>query len=267
MNEPVDIRDVTDEETAAFRARGWAFVPGLLTEAEARDLARRARDLVGADARHVAREGIDLPPEVVGNAYSSFSNAWDADPRFHDLSRAPGLGRLAARLLGRDCEFRFGGDAVLTKQPAGGTVSRPTFVHQDQSFLPFDRTSLTVWIALDEVTPDMGPLQFRSGSHHVGPLGRTVRLDEWVQLEDCPESAAHHMRPGDATVHHSLTFHGTSANSSDRVRWAYVAGVIPADTLYTGLPVPEYNGLGLQPLQPFDHPHFPVIYTPAGVSA
>jgi ectoine hydroxylase-related dioxygenase (phytanoyl-CoA dioxygenase family) len=97
---------------------------------------------------------------------------------------------------------------------------------------------LQFWLALDEVTPEMGAMRFLSGVHREGPLGAGAigapgedLLAQYPKLCDVYEfSPPFHYRPGDATVHHGYMVHGAPPNLSDRPRCSYIFSYTPADT-------------------------------------
>jgi ectoine hydroxylase-related dioxygenase (phytanoyl-CoA dioxygenase family) len=176
------------------------------------------------------------------------------------------MGEVGRRLLGRP--VRFWVDNALVKMPTGwdrGSVA--TAWHQDFPGFPFDRSGFAaVWIALDHIPPERGSMRFLTGSHRAGVFGRIVQ-DGKDLLEVHPELAEDHemsppltYRPGDATVHNSLTVHGAGANTTDRPRWVYVVDILVADALYTGTKHWVTDGLeGLEMNKPFNHPRFPIL--------
>jgi ectoine hydroxylase-related dioxygenase (phytanoyl-CoA dioxygenase family) len=140
--------------------------------------------------------------------------------------------------------------------------------HQDFPFMPFDRKgSCTLWFALDDVPDNSGTLRFVEGSHEWGPLGRHNVVDrDWLSENphtDATISAPNAMSAGSATLHDTLTLHGTDANESGVARIAYAIVYIPADTLFNGLPCRWVEGLDLRMDEPFDHARFPLLVVPA----
>lgn len=108
-----------------------------------------------------------------------------------------------------------------------------TDFHQDTTqHMAFDSSTLNIWIALDEVTPDMGALQFYSGSHKLGHLGDLLNpkvIAGWKSrlAQSCEKTDPIALRPGDATVHTNLTIHGT-ASISQIARWSFIGMYLPA---------------------------------------
>ena len=67
-----------------------------------------------------------------------------------------------------------------------------------------------------------------------------------------------HYQPGDCTVHHGYTAHGSINNTTDRDRWAYLFSYTPADTRYWNSGI---NSYGLWAVNSFMHcPNLPCVF-------
>ena len=165
-----------------------------------------------------------LPPnDVVMEADgASVRNCWRMeahDPWFANLAKNEGILKLVAALVK--------GDPVLMavesfNKPARiGSAVPP---HQDNAYFcltPPD--ALTVWVAIDEVTPANGPISYLRGSHldgarpHAksGVAGNSMGLAEAVNKD---EGWTVLLKPGDALIHHSNTIHYSAPNTSDAAR-------------------------------------------------
>ncbi|KHK90335.1 phytanoyl-CoA dioxygenase family protein [Novosphingobium malaysiense] len=233
---PADcMRDVTDAEIGHFFEHGWAMLRGLLDPEFAAELLAAAKRLMGVDATsHTAREGIDH-----SNAWNAYSKPHLDDPGFAYLTRHSALGRNAAKLLGRDSEIYLATNTIAVKLAGDSPLNKPTPFHQD-AVGPIDRMGLNFWIALDEVKPEQGPLQFMNGSHRLGPIGggayfgADVSPGTWSNQKRCTISEIPHLMPGDATVHGNFTLHRATENKGNAPRWAYFHAVTPGDAKYTG---------------------------------
>lgn len=93
--------------------------------------------------------------------------------------------------------------------------------HQDNAYFCQEPPDvLTVWIAMDDVTPENGPVHYLPGSHtqgvseHVpsGVKGNSFGLAETV---DETQASAALLKAGDILIHHSQTIHFSAPNVSD----------------------------------------------------
>ena len=195
-------------------------------------------------------------------------------PEFDAVARSPRLGEAAARLAGAE-HMRIWLDAVEALFPGFPGTS----VHQDLPNYPFDRRGLlTVIVALEDVTVEMGVNQFLPRSHRLGPLGSRPAYDpsrsrefpvrpaqEFMQLlraddrEVVGEVICETQRAGEAVIHDGLVLHGSGLNTGDRAYRRASFVFFPADTKYTCVPWPGTEGLGLQPFKPLDHPRFAIV--------
>jgi ectoine hydroxylase-related dioxygenase (phytanoyl-CoA dioxygenase family) len=282
----VAVRDITDAEIETFFEQGWVKLPQLIDSDVAAGLLERAKERMGGQGdAHATR-----PTDHDFSLWNDYRFPSRDEDLFRQVATSRDLGRAAARLNGRPSSIRVLSDLLAVKLPISSKNGHadPTPYHQDFWDNPFDLNSVTFWIALDEVTPDQGSMQFYTGSHKLGLLGDlglknqlvdgepaatpsasetrilppTDGVDAWPRLRECPLSEPNHFLPGDATAHHSLVVHGAPANASDRPRWVYIIGTFPGDTLYTNQPSPLTDGYGFVPYQPLDHPDLPLIYTP-----
>ena len=270
------VRAVTDTEVAFFKQNGWVALRGLVSPELSRAMLERGAPRFegllqggGADfARGILQIRLTADGDK-GEGIVTDNSKWIEwrggirsahDPVLSRAALAPTMGRNMQRLLGRDKQMRIYHDIFLCK--LADNVSVRTEWHQDSVAFPLDRQALTVWIALDEVTPDQGPVQFFSGSHRCGMLGRipadraTDLLDEYPELARFSLSPPLHLQPGDATVHHGLVVHGAGTNNTPRPRWSYAVCYFPSDARYTGSPNHDCDGYDLKVGQHIEHPSF-----------
>ena len=258
------VRLVTDEEVATFWKNGWVKIPGLLDRQAAAALLARSKGVFGEDGR-MGLEPAQSADKPTGYDYRTwFRSHYFADQCGDDVmavARSENLGKNVARLYGRDCPIRLLLNNFQVKLPRETGVGEGTVFHQDTSgFRYIEGAIISVWVALDEVTEDMGGLQFRTGSHTLGDLGT---MQGWEgRLEQFPKSPSMILQPGDATAHVEYIFHGTGPNLSNRPRWSWTAIIGAGDAKYTGAQSPYGDHLGLEPGALLDHPSAPLIYTP-----
>ena len=165
------LREVTDEEVAFYHEYGWVMMPQLVAPDFAAELLRVGRE---------RQTEIGPGKQVAGLARNE-----DAEP-FRSFMFSERMAQNATRLVNRkrlkgvDVPLRYRVDLLLKKPPgaAGSTY------HQDSSEHGSDRVGeLQFWLALAQVTPDMGAMRFVSRSHREGPLGAVFNDDRGNLLE------------------------------------------------------------------------------------
>lgn len=262
------VRDVTDEEVEFFFENGWVKLPALVDPEAAAGLLEGAKAVFGEDGTKPIGEDTTLDLAW----FRTYEEIAKTDERFGALASNSVLGENAARLFGRVSPIRLMENSLMVKLPAtgGSKQAAATAWHQDTgAHMFFDANSINVWVALDKVEENMGAMQFYSGSHKFGNMGNLIDEEIWngwqPRLQSaCTPSGPVALEPGDATMHTHFMVHGTEQNSGTRPRWAWGATLLPADARYTGAKSYYTDGLGIEPFSKnsFDHPKFPLIYTP-----
>ncbi|HVY86168.1 MAG TPA: phytanoyl-CoA dioxygenase family protein [Caulobacterales bacterium] len=274
------IREVTNEEVDFFEEHGWVKLEGLFARPLADELFHHIKHVM--DSRIKGEDGYvaQRAPEAKGELmveYVASTNLRESDDWLEDLAVCRELGEASARLI-KTRPLRLFADSVFHK-PARGSgpawFSGETPWHQDYPATPLDRANdLQIWVAAVEITPEMGCLQYLSGSHRLPPMGKAtsyrhpdgsrcpkgaVEIYPWL-LDKFKVSPAFHMQPGDALAHHSLTMHYSQENqSTTHDRWAWGSRRMDARICYNGAPNHRTDGRGLELDKPFDHPAFPIV--------
>ncbi|MBN36045.1 MAG: phytanoyl-CoA dioxygenase [Rhodospirillaceae bacterium] len=134
------------------------------------------------------------------------------------------LALAAARtILGEDMELDM--TMLMDKLPGAAT---PTPWHQDQAYwLPDipDRRSLSVWLALENVTVESGCMAFVPGSHTEPTRPHTWAGSNGQALTTevaAGEGVAVPLPEGGATFHHGNMLHSAGGNTTDGRRRALV---------------------------------------------
>ena len=196
--------------------------------------------------------------------------AWRITNGLHDVLWNPRFLVAASQLLG-DVPVRFWHDQIFWK-PAkqGGVVAW----HQDYSY--WTRTKpvahLTCWCGLDDSTKENGCLQYIPGSHKWGLLPKPVIAGELQGIKDFlneeqkgrfanPKYAE--VKAGEAIFHHSLTLHGSGANTSAKPRRAFVINVF-ADGVVSDSNEPLLQGVPVVAKgKKMEGQFFPLLYSPS----
>lgn len=200
---------------AAFRETGWA-------------LAGQLSDESLTALRNVCDRLMDTPPEAgqdisLGNNRQFLAQAHAREPDLAAVVLGPELKSIAARYLGAP-PLLFN-EQFVVKGPRTGA---PFAWHQDSGYVGFDHAPyLSVWIALDEITEDNGPVYLLPRNLDTEP-----QVDPHVWDEESKERVGYKGKEpgapalvpaGGVVVFSSLTLHRSSANQTDAPRRAYLA--------------------------------------------
>lgn len=222
--------ELTDEAVERFHRLGFMVITDLTTredlEAVSRLLAglyRRFHELMDARRAHdLGSERNDSRPIL------EINQTVELEPRLAGTLTFRRCAAIAERLLRHPVEHRF--DHAIYKPPFNGAA---TSWHQDEAYALERRIrSAHFWVPLQDVSHDMGCMEFIPGSHR-GALWRHHRRDrlrdahalELVGL-DTSQSVPCPIRAGDATVHFPRTVHYTGPNrtGTPRMAWALEFG-------------------------------------------
>jgi ectoine hydroxylase-related dioxygenase (phytanoyl-CoA dioxygenase family) len=255
------IRRVTDDEIDFYRENGWVKLDALLTRDLAEALLEQAKILMGVT-------GDEIPVEKNSKRMTDarmaafYANPWRENELFRAVAQSSELADAAVRLINHG-PVRLFSDSIICKVASSGDASGETKWHQDVVMMPLDRPyGGGFWIPFVEVVPEMGSLQYLSGSHREGPLGRFQVVEEptpaWL-FEKYEMSPAFHLQPGDALAHQGCTLHGATANTTDRNRWAWTSQRFATEALFTGAANSRTDGLNLPINKPLEHEFFPLV--------
>jgi ectoine hydroxylase-related dioxygenase (phytanoyl-CoA dioxygenase family) len=227
---------VADANVAEFHATGHT----ILRTVASRDEVDAYRPAIEAATRAHAREQRPLEDrDTYGRAFLQVPNLWQRDPAVRRFTMARRFAQVAADLLGVD-GVRLYHDQALFKEAGGGR----TPWHQDQYYWPFDGDqTITMWMPLVDVPPEVGTMNFVSGSHKLGYLGSYPISDEsdrafaaMVAERDLPVETHGPASAGDATFHAGWTLHSAPPNPSGTLR-AVMTVIYFADGLRVQRPV------------------------------
>lgn len=134
---------------------------------------------------------------------------------------SPGIATIAAELLEVD-RVRLLHYNCFFKPPQG--LGTPW--HQDCLYIPLNTDKvIAAWIPLVELSPDMGPLTFASGSHRAGlfEFANTnkyspERIEQMLGEQGLRLTSVGSMAVGDVSFHSSFTLHSAPKNFSSRMR-------------------------------------------------
>ena len=233
----VRIADVlSDTLLAEYRELCTRLVRGLdeaaLRQQFLRDYNKQQREQIVELLRQPAAAGTDASSETYARAFTQTTNLWRYCAAMERLVRAPRLAQIAAELLGAS-GVRVYHDQALFKEAGGGH----TPWHVDQFYWPLaEERTVTLWIPLQPVSMDMGPLAFASGSHRLareGEAGRLAISDESERrlaqlLTDVPV-VEEPFAAGEVSFHSGWTCHRAGANKTVNTRAAFTIIYMASD--------------------------------------
>jgi ectoine hydroxylase-related dioxygenase (phytanoyl-CoA dioxygenase family) len=205
------------EQVSRFRENGFIKLRHVLSPDTlayfGREITRLTLELNGQRAPLAERGTYD-------RAFLQVMNLWEHSPLVGRFVMGQRLARIAATLL-EVSGVRLYHDQSLYKEPGGGI----TPAHADQYYWPLasDRT-VTAWIPLQAVPPEMGPLGFFARSQSV-ELGRELGISDESEAAISANMARHGLEYvsggfdlGEVSFHLGWTFHKAGANTSNRPR-------------------------------------------------
>lgn len=215
-------RWLTDERVDFYDRYGYVVVPGLLTQEELADI-RRSVDEAYQTRYEFAHDNVGGNPEYDA-VFLQKVNLWQVHEGIRRHTFRPSLAACSRRLLSAD-RVRVWHDQTLVKEPN----SLPTPFHQDLPYWPMEQEgALTAWTALDDVDERNSCMQYIPGSQAWGRLPGVDFTSPQGVAEIVPEHADEcvpvpaPVSAGSVVFHHSLTFHGATANTTDRRRRAMI---------------------------------------------
>ncbi|QGX97684.1 phytanoyl-CoA dioxygenase family protein [Roseovarius faecimaris] len=221
MRTPVELTDgrLSQDQIETYWEDGYLFPIPVIPAEEAQGLRAELEEM----ERRWLDNGLPLPL----NTYKRI-NAHCVMPMAHRIAADPRVLDVVEGIIGPD--ILIWSVEFFIKEPR---TKQMVSMHQDLTYWGFGAVDhlVTAWIALSPATPDSGCMNFVRGSHknpilpHVDThdannllsRGQEIRVD--VAEEDREAIEIH---PGQMSLHHGLTIHGSDANITDDRRIACV---------------------------------------------
>lgn len=228
---------LSSEQVAAFERDGCVLGGIVLDRDEIHQL--RA-ELDAVIAGRSARPPVRLS-NLAGDADHpvwQIVNICDASDAFMRLVHHPAIVSMAAQLIPAPA-LRLWHDQIQYKPPRDGGVN---MWHQDAPFWPVlgADTMVTAWIPLDDADESNGCMSMVPGSHRWGrhwhDYLHTVKSFETIGEGFVPPDGERFevklwpVRCGEVSFHHSLTWHASHGNRSERPRRAIALHYMDAAT-------------------------------------
>ncbi len=159
------------------------------------------------------------------------------DLSFLNYARTPEILDMAEQLIGPD--IALWNSSFFAKPAKKG---RATPWHQDGEYWPIrPLATCTVWIAIDDSTPDNGCLRVIKGSHKNKDLRQhntnpdpNLTLNQELPLTEYDEERAEDivLEAGQMSLHDVFIVHGSAANTSGKSRRGMTLRLMPTTSVY-----------------------------------
>jgi phytanoyl-CoA hydroxylase len=205
-----------------FECDGFAIFRNVL---DAELIAQASEHVAWLQQRYPELRGEDLGHQLVAR-----------DPFWVRLVSDDRLVDIAEQFIGPD--IALFASHYICKPPYSG---RPVLWHQDGAYWPLEPMKVvTLWLAVDDSTPENGCLRVIPGSHRedLHALRAREDVDSVLGSEsavEVDESLAVDvtLSAGDVEVHHPSIMHGSNANTSPKRRCGLTIRYIPTSTRIT----------------------------------
>ncbi|MBW3624108.1 MAG: phytanoyl-CoA dioxygenase family protein [Armatimonadetes bacterium] len=213
------IPTITDEQYRKFHEQGFFVLENVFSTEEMGELTRQ---IEAYQRRHEealrekgGTEGISRAGEI-----SFTSHLAEKDEALREFCLRPEFVAIATRLLGPDVDLYW--NQAVFKGPEG---EKEFPWHQDDGYTPVEPSPyLTLWLALNDATPENGCISVLPGSHKNGrvphrpsPIGLICH-----DMDDPDQGVQVPVKAGSIAVFQSLMFHKSEVNRSKGTRKAYI---------------------------------------------
>jgi ectoine hydroxylase-related dioxygenase (phytanoyl-CoA dioxygenase family) len=175
------------------------------------------------------------------NKHPEFKNYCPAvlsyDEGFIDFCKNEKILDYVSQLIGPD--FALWNSSFFAKPPIDGHA---TPWHQDGQYWPIrPLATCTVWLAVDDSTPENGCLKFIKGSHidqklksHNENNSKNLTLNQELANEEFDETQAVNLvlDRGQISLHDVYLVHGSEANNSPKARRAITMRFMPTTSIF-----------------------------------
>ena len=232
---------LTQQQVSSYRENGFLVVDHFL-EAEELENWRNWVDNAVEQRQHrrLPYEDADAGNEetlaYTNKVFTQCLNLWMDHAGVRGIILDERIGQMAAELEGVR-GIRVWHDQALIKEP----WAEPTAWHQDNPKWSFSSDhSISIWVALDDVTLQNGCMFFLPGTHK-HRLDKDIPTDAGVGefFKQYPEFSeiepvAVTMLAGSCSFHNGLMVHGAHANMSPRRRRAMTCAFMPIGEKFNG---------------------------------
>jgi ectoine hydroxylase-related dioxygenase (phytanoyl-CoA dioxygenase family) len=208
---------LASEQCEAYRRDGHILLRGVATQKEVGQYGPLITGIVDDVVRRRDRQ---KRLDDYSAMFTQVTNIWRMSEEAKPFVLAERFGRIAAELMGVK-GVRLYHDQALIKEPGG----RATPWHQDHFYWPLaTEDTITMWLALVDIPPEMGSMSFATGSHRNAAIpqipisDRSQEFFERLIHEGRTPTPHYALNAGDATFHSGDILHCAHGNSGSRRR-------------------------------------------------
>lgn len=210
---------ITDAQKNEMEQDGYFVLDNVFTQAEMDELAghieahqKRHEEAIAAQG---GTQGISRASEITFTSHLA-----EHDPAIRDFCLRPEFVAITTQLLGPDIDLYW--NQAVFKLPEG---EKEFPWHQDDGYTPVTPSPyLTLWLALNDATPENGCISVIPESHKQGlvPHEKTPIGLACHSLNDPNQGFMVPVAAGSVAVFWSLTMHKSGVNRSKGPRKAYI---------------------------------------------
>jgi len=213
------VPNISDEQMRQLDEQGFFVLENVFTPGEMDGLAERIeahqRRHEEAIAAKGGTDGISRAEEITFTSHLA-----ESDEAIRAFVQRPEFVAIATRVLGGDVDLYW--NQSVFKMPEG---EKEFPWHQDDGYTPVTPSPyLTLWLALNDATPENGCISVLPGSHKKGlvphegtPIGLACH-----PADDPDQGVQVPVKAGSMAVFYSLTMHKSGVNRSKGPRKAYI---------------------------------------------
>lgn len=219
------IPTITEQQRRAMDENGYFVLENVFTRDEMDAVAER---IEAHQRRHEEQirasggtQGISRAEEITFTSHLA-----EQDEAIHEFVTRPEFVAITTQFLGPDIDLYW--NQSVFKQPEG---KKEFPWHQDDGYTPVEPSPyLTLWLALNDATPENGCISVLPGAYKKGLLPHSNSPIGLVchDSDDPDQGVLVPVKAGSIAVFWSLTPHKSGANMSSGPRKAYVIQYSPA---------------------------------------
>ncbi|MEM7194953.1 MAG: phytanoyl-CoA dioxygenase family protein [Pseudomonadota bacterium] len=222
---------LSDADVARYHDQGFVVPDFRLPDGLVQEMKQAYDELLNANS-HLSSDFL-LGPHLLKPGTQGVRG----NQKWFDFATYEPLMDMASQLIGED--IILWGTTIFGKPAYSG---KETPWHQDGDYYPIrPLETLTIWIALDDVTAENGPMRFIPGSHkskrsyrHHWRDADDLTINLTCDVDQFDESAAVDLilEAGQLSFHDVYMIHGSAANNTPSRRAAFIVRLMPATSLY-----------------------------------